>query len=138
MNMKRVKLQIVTKMQKQQETIKQEAVGTFYPKEGGWYLVYKEQETEVSTTIKAYHDKVTIIRTGAVRMRQEYVKNMSTEGKYEAPYGFFWMKTDTKRIEWKENFLLLRYRLQMNEDDLGLYEVKIWIDDLQTNGGFQG
>lgn len=124
--MQQVKIHISTKMKQQGQMIEQTCLGKRFSKGEGWYYVYKEdlgENQEVSSTIKVNEGIATITRTGAIRMRQEYIVGQWTEGKYEGPYGMMWMETKTEQVKATEDEFLLVYRLKLNGEDMGRYEI---------------
>lgn len=124
--MQHVKIHISTKMKQHGQTIEQTCLGKRSAKGEGWYYVYKEdlgENQEVSSTIKVSKGMATITRTGAIRMRQEYIVGQWTEGKYEGPYGIMWMETKTEQVKATEDQFLLVYRLKLNGEDMGRYEI---------------
>lgn len=126
--MKQVKIQISTTIKQQGQTIEQTCYGKRFSKGEGWYYVYKEdlgENQEVSSTIKVTNGMAVITRTGAVRMRQEYIVGQWTEGKYEGPFGMMWMETMTEQVKGSEDQFLLVYRLKLNGEDMGRYEIAI-------------
>lgn len=124
--MQKVKIHMTTTMKKQEQTIEQTCFGKLFPKGEGWYLVYKEDlggNEQVSTTIKLENGQATIIRTGTIRMRQEYITGNWTKGKYEGLFGYMWMETMTDDIHWTPDQFFLAYELKLNGEDMGRYEV---------------
>lgn len=131
--MKRVKVRIQTNMKQQGQSLEQVCEGKFFQRARGWNLVYQEdlgEDQRVSTTVKMQNGLVTIVRTGAARMRQEYKIGEITKGKYETPYGLMWMETKTDEIRWEEERFFLSYRLKLNGEDLGRYEVAMKLEGL--------
>ncbi|MEW9671271.1 DUF1934 domain-containing protein [Ammoniphilus sp. 3BR4] len=131
--MQPVKIHITTHMEQQGQKLEQTCSGKLFPKGEGWYLVYKEdlgENQEVSATIKLSKEMVTIIRTGAIRMRQEYILGQWTEGKYEGPFGLMWMETRADHIEFSEKHVSLSYHLKLNGEDMGRYEVAMKMEGL--------
>jgi len=131
--LERVQIQIQTKMELQGQSIEQVCYGKLFVKEEGWNLVYQEDmgdNHKVSTTIKAENGMATIIRTGAVRMRQEYKPGQLTEGKYEGPFGMMWMETQTEEVRWEERLFFLSYLLKLNGEDMGRYKVAMKMEVL--------
>ncbi len=131
--MELVKIHIRTHMKEQNQILEQNCSGKLFPKGEGWYLVYKEELGEnqlVSTTMNLSGEKVTIIRTGAIRMRQEYIVGKWTEGKYEGPFGHMWMETRTESIEVSQYRVSMRYQLKLNGDHLGHYAVDMKMEGI--------
>lgn len=131
--MKRVKIHIRTNIKRQGQTLEQICEGKFFEKDEGWNLVYEEDlgdNQRALTTVKMQNGSVTIVRTGAVRMRQEYRTGQIAKGKYETPYGLMWMETKTDEIRWEEERFFLSYRLKLNGEDLGRYEIAMKLEGL--------
>lgn len=119
-------------MRKQGEMIEQTYYGKWTQKVDSWILMYKEDVEGaggVMTTVKSYDQGAIIIRTGAIRMRQEFRLGRWTEGKYDGPFGSMLMKTKTERLQVADGRFLLHYRLKLNGEDLGRYELEILMDD---------
>ncbi|MEX2104187.1 MAG: DUF1934 domain-containing protein [Bacilli bacterium] len=99
------------------------------------YLSYSEDETEMGRTTTRYKFErktsqgLTLIRSGDISMRQVFVPNEVTYGRYESPFGTFQMETTTKHtaFSWDgiKGEIKLDYRLRMNEDDLGRFRLHI-------------
>ncbi len=99
------------------------------------YLSYSEDETEMGITTTRYKvdqkalDRLTIIRSGDISMRQPFVTGEVTHGRYESPFGTFLMEATTKHttFSWDgcKGEIKIDYRLRMNEDDLGRFRLLI-------------
>jgi uncharacterized beta-barrel protein YwiB (DUF1934 family) len=89
---KPIKVKIVTEMRNgpQKETMTQEAEGMRYLKGETTYFRYEEKLTEeatVDTTVKVAKEDVTVIRKGAVTMKQLFRKNEETSSIYRSVHG---------------------------------------------------
>ncbi|RKD23024.1 hypothetical protein BEP19_12405 [Ammoniphilus oxalaticus] len=130
--MKQVKINIQTNMRQQGQSLEQICQGKFFARAEGWNLVYQEDlgdNQKVSTTVKLQNGMATITRTGAVRMRQEFKPGQTTKGNYQSPYGLMQMETKTDEIRWEDRQFFLSYRLKLNGDDMGRYEVTMEMED---------
>jgi uncharacterized beta-barrel protein YwiB (DUF1934 family) len=132
--MQTVKVHIHTNMKKQQQTLKQNLMGKLAKRDDGWVLVYKEvteDGQEIATTMKISRGQALITRTGAIQMRQEYIVGEWTEGKYKSPYGMMWMKTKADVVSGTEQQIQLHYRLFLDNEDMGRYEVIIQLEPMK-------
>ncbi|MBM7631475.1 DUF1934 domain-containing protein [Geomicrobium sediminis] len=117
---------------------------------GSGQLVKKSQSTfvtwneqledigEVKTVLKIQPGSLTVLRQGAVSMRQEYTPGKETEGSYKTAYATFQTlaKTEDLQIKWfKEEALLgqlaFTYDLELQGQLAGHYDVKIKIKEEQ-------
>lgn len=88
--------------QDQMETENYYSTGELMEKGGSLYLRYEEKMDElgkVTTVIKFSKKTATIIRHGAITMRQELVLQKETQGSYQTPYGRLTMWAMASRIE---------------------------------------
>ena len=117
-----------------EETYELLTFGTLQNKGGTWYLRYDEVHNDmenVHTILKWALEEVFIMRTGKVKMRQRFIKDLMTVGTYESPYGAMQMLTTTKNMDHtynedtKEGSMLLMYDLNMNGNDIGRYKMEI-------------
>lgn len=117
-----------------EETYELLTFGTLQNKNGTWYLRYDEVHNDmenVHTILKWAPEEVYIMRTGKVKMRQRFMKDLMTVGTYESPYGVMQMLTTTKSMDHtynegaKEGNMLLTYDLNMNGNDIGRYKMEI-------------
>lgn len=115
------------------DEITSQANGRLYKKTETWFITY-EDELEVGTvtnTIKLQHDHATVIRHGAVSMRQAYTTARATEGSYYSPYGKMPMTATTKALDFswhddrQEGSLHLAYHLEMSGQPVGDYKMTI-------------
>ncbi|MBM7622873.1 DUF1934 domain-containing protein [Sporohalobacter salinus] len=64
--------------------------GKLYQKKFGYYLRYDEEmgiDQETTTTLKIKDEVLTLIREGAVRMKQEFEVGKVDSFSYQTPYG---------------------------------------------------
>ena len=91
------------------------------------HMIKYEEDMEgaglVLTTIIIYDDRITLKRTGAVRMHQVFKIGAPTESVYQHPYGSFRMETTTHRMEYlkgiknKSGRLLMIYDVILNDQE---------------------
>ncbi|WP_408008672.1 DUF1934 domain-containing protein [Pseudalkalibacillus sp. A8] len=108
--------------------------GTLYRKNGAVYLRYEEminEKDKVNTTIKILTDEITIIRQGAVSMRQRFSPGTEKEGTYESPYGPIQISTKTDKIDfdWNETvqkgYLSMDYQVLFQGEEAGYHQMLI-------------
>lgn len=79
-----------------------ETLGSFYKKDGKFYIVYEETELtgfkDTTTTIKFMSDAVSLIRHGAASGRMEFVKNGKRLCNYNTPYGAIPVATELREL----------------------------------------
>lgn len=99
------------------------AAGSFYQRNNLDVLTYKEElekAGEVNTLITIQPERVTIKRTGAVSMHQQFQKEKLTENVYQHPHGNIHMETFTNGIlyrapgEKQPGLLQLEYTMKLN------------------------
>ena len=77
--------------------------GKYYEKNDVKYIVYNESEVTgmdgVRTTIKLYPKSVVLLRSGAARMRHQYVLGDMQEAIYETPMGDIQFAVKTHELE---------------------------------------
>lgn len=108
--------------------------GTILRKADAVYLRYDEMlndTDQVNTTIKIKDEDITIIRSGAVSMKQRFAPGSLKEGTYESPYGPIQIATRTESMdfEWHENSqegkLSLNYQVLFQGEEAGYHELEI-------------
>lgn len=97
-----------------------QTAGTFYDKDGKFYLNYNEEinEVKVSNTLKIEDKKVTIMRFGEVNTQITVEEGKKHLNYYETTEGTFLMgifgdKVDVDLKE-KEGSILLKYGIEFN------------------------
>ncbi|WP_066176049.1 DUF1934 domain-containing protein [Bacillus marinisedimentorum] len=124
----------ITEQQRKDEKITMESDGYLHEKAGGIYLTYEETMEgtgSVKTIVKMKNEEVTILRSGAVSMRQQFRQGEETAGHYNSPYGPMEMMTKTHHIEsnWHEQpaegKLKLYYQLSMQGERIGIHRLTI-------------
>lgn len=134
--LKQVKVQLHTTVHngEEKDTFELLTNGTLQKKGVTWYLRYDEVQADmgnVHTILKWAPEEVFIMRSGQVKMRQRFIKDLMTVGNYESQYGVMQMLTTTKSLEHsydeavQSGRMILKYDLNMNGADVGQYEMKI-------------
>ncbi|HLQ73438.1 MAG TPA: DUF1934 domain-containing protein [Bacillota bacterium] len=80
------------------------AVGSYYKKERFDVITYKEaldDDVFVNNLLTIHKNKVSIKRTGAVQMNQQFDQQRMTESVYQHPHGNFHMETVTEAIHYE-------------------------------------
>ncbi|WP_257347513.1 DUF1934 domain-containing protein [Pseudalkalibacillus decolorationis] len=118
----------------QNEETQFSALGNLYEKETAIYIRYDEEINEsdkVNTTIKITNDDATIIRRGAVSMRQQFIPGTLTAGTYGSVYGPIQIAMDTKTMEFdwnertKRGSLSLEYDVLFEGEKTGRHQLSI-------------
>ncbi|SDI48302.1 DUF1934 domain-containing protein [Natribacillus halophilus] len=122
----------------EQKDIHVSGEGEFVEKEHSTYVTFTEQLQdigEVKTVIKIQQEPaLTIIRSGAVSMRQAYAEGEEKKGSYGTPYGTFQTLAKTKRVQvaYPEDLLMnikLEYDLELQGQLAGHYQVAIAVKE---------
>ncbi|WLD93207.1 DUF1934 domain-containing protein [Alkalihalobacillus sp. AL-G] len=136
-----ISLHSISDQSGEQEEIRFSAPGTLYQKESATYVRYEEviNETDkVNTTIKITDGDATIIRRGAVSMRQQFIQGEQTDGTYGSLYGPIKIGTDTKSMDfkWDERTkvgaLSLEYRVLFEGEETGNHQLSIRLKGERT------
>ena len=103
-DVKQVKVQLNTTITagEEKETFELTTNGTLQKKGETWYLRYDEVHSDmenVHTILKWAPEEVFIMRSGKVKMRQRFIKDLMTVGNYESPYGTMQMLTTSKSMD---------------------------------------
>ena len=117
------------------ETVHFTTDGRLFKKNNSVYLQFKEENKEngeVNQIVKVDdHRSVTVLRQGAVSMKQLFIVDEKTEGVYRSPFGTMLMDTNTNNIHIKINEqeargeVQLNYQLHMQHEFAGNYHVTI-------------
>lgn len=97
--------------------------GSFYLKNGTFFLLYKEygELGSVSVLIRAKGGVVSIKRSGACSSRMEYKENTHQEVLYSLPYGDMIIDLDTEIVDNLLNVsggsVRLKYKLTINHEE---------------------
>lgn len=117
-----------------QDTYELVTFGTVQHKAGSIYLRYDEVQQDLNNThtiVKWSPNEAFIMRSGHVKMRQKFLKDLMTVGAFESPYGTMQMLTTAKKMshkwdeEAKEGQVHLIYDLNMQGNDVGQYDMLI-------------
>lgn len=118
-----------------QETVHIATVGKLFKKNASLYLQFKEESQEEGTVnqiVKIDTSKeVTVIRQGAVSMKQSFQLACKTEGVYQSQFGAMLMETKTTSIDIQINeqkavgTIQFSYQLHMQHEFAGDYHVSI-------------
>jgi uncharacterized beta-barrel protein YwiB (DUF1934 family) len=138
---KPIKLKVVTEMRNgaKKETLTQQAEGVYFTKNKATYFLYEERHdgnVSVKTTVKVKEEHVTVIRTGAVQMKQHFIKNEETASIYRSVHGPMEMvtKTDTVQYNWNENKasgkLSFSYILTLQGEQVGRHKLTYMIEEV--------
>lgn len=100
---KKVKINLFTTITDGGETEQnaQQQSGKFFLKDGRQVLTYQEKLEDgslVKNLITIQNQKVTISRSGAIKMNQKFMAGQITENVYQHPHGKLHMETYTKTI----------------------------------------
>ena len=136
-NIKNVSIQLNTTIDngEDKETYELLTSGTLQNKGGTLYLRYDEVQQDmekVHTILKWAPEEAFIMRSGIVKMRQKFVKELMTVGSYESPYVTMQMLTTTQEMNHSRNEgltegkMVLHYHLNMNGNDVGQYKMEIY------------
>jgi uncharacterized beta-barrel protein YwiB (DUF1934 family) len=102
----------------QRDDIEVMTEGSFYDKNGTYYILYTEGEEGVSTRIKASRQTVSIRKSGAYSSDFLYETGRTHSFVYRMPYGEIAMELNTQKvyIELSETggTIVLDYILEMN------------------------
>jgi uncharacterized beta-barrel protein YwiB (DUF1934 family) len=119
------------------EVIRQELDGCLEVKEGEeWILRYKENggtADETRTSVKAFPDRVTVVRQGPVSYRQTYIPGQKLESIVHTPAGKTEMEVTTlhytrERSE-ERGSIYFSFLLTMGNQTLGTYELSLkWME----------
>jgi uncharacterized beta-barrel protein YwiB (DUF1934 family) len=109
--------------------------GRLFRKASGLYLQFKEENQEVGPVNQIVKigesGTVSVIRQGAVSMKQLFIEGEKTQGVYRSTFATMLMNTTTKQINIditeKEGLgsIHLSYQLHMQSEFAGNYEVTI-------------
>lgn len=129
-----IHLQTTVSNEQEQETFELLTFGTLQNKGETLYLRYEEVQEDLQKTqsiVKWSAEEVFIMRSGHIKMRQRFIKDMMTTSVYESPFGALQMLTTAKSMNhvWdekaKEGKMILIYDLNMQGNDVGEYKMEI-------------
>ncbi|OIJ11780.1 hypothetical protein BKP37_15180 [Anaerobacillus alkalilacustris] len=112
-----------------------QAEGKLFRKNNSLYLQFKEDNKEIGAVNQVVkidnQQSVTVLRQGAVSMKQQFLIREKTEGVYRSQFGPMLMDTYTKHIKLEIDeqqaigTVQLSYQLHMQHEFAGDYEVTI-------------
>ncbi|MCZ0703636.1 uncharacterized beta-barrel protein YwiB (DUF1934 family) [Natronobacillus azotifigens] len=120
-----VRLQLKSEISEQAErqVTEVEAIGYLYKQSGRTVLTYieeREDQQKIANLITITPDKVSIKRSGAVEMHQQFKRDQKTENVYRHQFGTIHMETFTEEIRYlpltveEDGQLLMRYTTKLN------------------------
>lgn len=136
---KRVAVELKTTIQdaadKEMNAVK--ANGVFVQSAGRDVLSYKEKvdDMDITTMITIQQEKVSIKRSGAVSMHQQFRLGQLTENVYKHPHGNIHMETFTNTIVYeqlqpsKSARLRLKYTVKLNGQDERNHMLELFIKE---------
>ena len=133
-----VKMTTDIRQQGEKDQVQLQARGELYKKNNTTYVKFTEDLEDigkVSTLLKVGEQEITVIRSGAVEMRQLYQYGEKTEGSYETPYGKLKTEADTDQVAvmWSDSGRTGRiqfgYDLTLQGTVAGRYDVTISIEE---------
>ncbi|PZE20102.1 DUF1934 domain-containing protein [Paenibacillus xerothermodurans] len=95
------KVRVVIESSTGNEHISQDADGELYAKGNHYYLRYNEASAEMArtvTTIRLGPDSIRVIRQGALRSEQTFVRGQRLHGYYDTPQGKLGLETKTDAL----------------------------------------
>ncbi|OPX04666.1 DUF1934 domain-containing protein [Geobacillus proteiniphilus] len=116
-----------------QETVVLEADGMYYIKGETVYLQFAEENElgRVNNIVKIAPDEVTVLRSGAVEMRQTFRRRQETSGHYGTVFGRWALSTKTSAMEFqyddrqKKGRLFLSYELALEHERSGRHTLTL-------------
>lgn len=77
-------------------------VGSRQDRDGVSYITYRESEITgmegTTTLLKLYPDRLTLVRMGAVELKQEFSRGLTSHSTYITPYGSLKMAVSTRHF----------------------------------------
>ncbi|WPZ18331.1 DUF1934 domain-containing protein [Geobacillus subterraneus] len=116
-----------------QETVVLEVDGMYYIKGEAMYLQFAEENElgRVNNIVKITPDEVTVLRSGAVEMRQTFRCRQEMPGHYGTAFGRWRLATKTDAIEFryderrKQGQLFLSYELMLEHERSGRHTLTL-------------
>lgn len=120
------------------EKIEMMTTGTFYEKNGKYFIHYLDtsldSETETKTTVKIHDNKVSITRYGGASTHMIFEKGVSHFTPYETPLGIFEIRTHTNSIHIEKQDANLQvqveYILEINKMSSGVAHFELSARDI--------
>ncbi len=115
------------------ESFELTAQGNYYEKNDSFFIRYEERNEagSVQTVLKIAGDHAVILRSGSIKMRMSFYPGQVTNGTYESEIGILQLVTETvslahlTRSDDKEGKIQIQYKLKMQGDDVGLYNMSL-------------
>lgn len=136
--MQEVSLELVMKQRAngEEEVNRYTYQGKGVEKGGQFYITYKEQIEgigDVNTVIKLEGAKISLLRQGALTMKQEFEKGQSSLSTYQSPYGVMPMEVHTRKlavtwIEGRPQTISIDYQLWLSEQYAGEFEWRLTLN----------
>jgi uncharacterized beta-barrel protein YwiB (DUF1934 family) len=138
-----VKVHLTTKVQHEEkaDTFELALFGRYYEKGNAAFLKYDEvlEDGTIHTIVKLSHDDALILRSGALKMRLPFNRNVKKNGSYVSPYGTMLLSTETKQLEHDkehsgelvEGTFSIQYDLWMQDSIAGNYEMVIHYKEVE-------
>lgn len=138
---KPISVKLVTEIHdnNRQETVSLHGEGQRYEKAGSTFLsfseIHEDDEQKVNTVVKIDEEKVLIIRSGSVSMRQVFAKGKTTIGNFEYQFGTMQMETTTEHINYhfrnqtKKGKLDLAYHVKLQGQPSGRHRMTLLFED---------
>lgn len=129
-----IKLQTIIKDNGQVERNEQQHTGSYHKKAGLDVLIFEEKlddGSNVKNMITIQDDKVSINRSGAVKMNQKFRRDGLTENTYQHSYGVLTMETFTKSMAYQRleeiasGKLSIDYTVKLNGQDERQHTLKL-------------
>ncbi len=113
-----------------------ETMGSFYEKNGKYYIVYEETELtgfkDTTTTVKIEDEGVVLMRHGGVESRMEFDLNKKRLCNYNTPYGAIPVATELSELSSsfsKEGGRAkIRYSLDFNNEKFAVNTLDIRVE----------
>lgn len=115
------------------DIIKISSTGKLYEKNGDIYILYKEEETGISNTVKVSDNQVSIKRFGNINSNMVFKKGEKNITKYRMQQGIFLIETYTNNLHIniyknKSMKIYIDYNIKIKDIFEGRNEVDIEIN----------
>ncbi len=93
-------------------------VGSRQDRDGVSYITYRESEITgmegTTTLLKLYPGRLTLVRMGAVELKQEFAPGLKSHGTYITPYGSLKMAVSTRHLDMTTAAVTAGYDLEID------------------------
>lgn len=128
-----VQIHVLSEIQngQEKETIEMNTTGEYIEKGTYSYLRYEETHElgAVKTTVKMNEHEVIVMRSGAITMKQRFIKDTVTLTDYGTPFGKLQLETKTNSLSIKkaelESRLVILYDLQIDVNETHVHKLVI-------------